>query len=220
MTDADFWHERWARGEIGFHRSDVHPMLERHWREVAGGRPRVLVPLCGKSLDLHWLAARGHEVVGVELDEGAIRSFFDEAGATPTVVDEGPLRCWRAGAVTILQGDFFDYRPDRPFDAIYDRAALIALPEPDRARYLERLGRLLAGEGRGLLITLEYPQDAMTGPPFSVPAEELARYADAAALRFECLARQDALEEHPGFRERGLPWLRECAYRLSSAEET
>jgi thiopurine S-methyltransferase len=217
MNRPDFWHERWQRGAIGFHRSDVHPLLARHWPDVAGDAPAsVLVPLAGKSLDLHWLAGRGHQVVGVELDAIAVRSFFDEAGLHPDIDEQGALSRWRAGGITLWHGDFFDYRARPGFELFYDRAALIALPEADRPRYLEHLAAQLARGASGLLITLEYPQECMDGPPYSVPESELA---DCEAFEFEPLARIDALDEHPRFAERGLPWLYECVYRLSLVDD-
>mgnify|MGYP000992455332 CR=1 FL=1 len=64
--DHGFWLERWRNGQIGFHNSEVNGMLLRHHAQL-GAAARVLVPLCGKSLDMGWLAAQGHEVVGIEL---------------------------------------------------------------------------------------------------------------------------------------------------------
>lgn len=214
--DPDFWHQRWQRDEIGFHRDEVHPALERHWAGIARDPSRaVLVPLCGKSLDLHWLAEHGHAVVGVELAESAVAAFFDEAGLEPRVETVGSLRRWRWGRIEIYQGDFFDFRPERRFELVYDRAALIALPPEMRPRYLRHLDSLLDRPAEGLLITLEYPQDRMNGPPFSVMGDELSRFERAyPGLRFERLECRDVLAAHPRFRDRGLPWLSECCYRV------
>lgn len=211
MNPADFWHERWQRGAIGFHRSDVHPLLKRYWSDVAGrSRDPVLVPLSGKSLDLHWLVERGHAVDGVEIDPIAVRSFFEEASLVPDVADCGRLDRWRAGPLTLWEGDFFDFRTERQFELFYDRAALIALPPEQRPGYLDHLAGQSAPGARGLLITLEYPQEIMDGPPYSVPQAEL----DASeSFEFELLERIDALPDHPRFAERGLPRLYECAYR-------
>jgi len=207
-----FWLERWQRGEIGFHRDSVHPALERYWPQVAGAaRDPVLVPLCGKSLDMRWLAARGHPVVGIELDHGAIEAFFREAGTQPTLDDTGPLPRWSADGITLYGVDFFEFSPASRFRLVYDRAALIALPPEMRPAYLDRLAWLLSDDARGLLITLEYDQQAMQGPPFSVLEEELEAHP---AFDFECLDRADVLASHPRFAERGLAWLNEVAYAL------
>ncbi len=213
--EGEFWHERWQRGEIGFHRSDVHWALSDYWKDVAGGRRTgVLVPLCGKSLDMHWLAERGHAVTGVELSGQAVEEFFDEWGRQPTRSSTGGLSYWRAGGVELVEGDFFDYVADQPFELFYDRAALIALPHAMRQKYLDHLRSLLTDDASGLLVTFEYDQEQMSGPPFAVPEEELEGYAE---LRFQLLERREALPEHPGFVERGLAALHECAWRVTAS---
>jgi thiopurine S-methyltransferase len=212
MTEPDFWHERWRRGEIGFHRDDVHPHLRRYWEDVRQGRDGpVLVPLAGKSLDLRWLAERGHAVTGVELDVIAVRAFFDEAGESPIVDEAAGLERWRAGSVVMFRGDFFRFQAATPFDLFYDRAALVALPPDLRPRYLAHLAAQLAPGARGLLVTLDYPQECMDGPPFSVGDDELAAQP---WFDIEPLAREEALSTHPRFAERGLPRLHEAVYRL------
>jgi thiopurine S-methyltransferase len=211
--ETHFWHERWHRREIGFHRSEIHWALKRHWDEISGGRAgRVMVPLCGKSLDLRWLAERGHGVVGVELSGRAVEEFYREWKKAPTCTRSGRLQHWRAGNVEIFEGDFFDYLNDEPFQLFYDRAALVALPQEMRGRYIDHLGSLLADNASGLLVTFEYDQASMDGPPFSVPADELGDYP---GFRFELIERRDALADHPGFAQRGLTDLQECAWRVT-----
>ena len=213
--DKHFWHERWHRREIGFHRSDIHWALNRHWDEISADRAgRVLVPLCGKSLDLRWLAGRGHGVVGVELSGEAIEEFYREWRQSPTRTLSGRLQRWRAESIEIFEGDFFDYFTSTPFPLFYDRAALVALPREMRRRYLAHLRGLLAPDASGLLVTFEYDQASMDGPPFSVLADELG---DCPDFRFELIERRDALADHPGFAQRGLTELQECAWRVSPA---
>lgn len=213
--DRNFWHERWQRNEIGFHRGSTHPALEACWPKAANrsGEP-VLVPLCGKSLDMHWLAEQGHPVTGVELDRGAIEAFFDEAGMTPTLDESGPMPCLTAGGITLFAGDFLEFSPVELFGLVYDRAALIALPPETRPRYLDRLAELVKPGARGLLVTLEYPQEAMEGPPFSVTPDEIHAHP---AFEFSCLEREDVLGSHQRFAEQGLPWLQEAVYTLRAA---
>ncbi|MBK9030352.1 MAG: thiopurine S-methyltransferase [Myxococcales bacterium] len=179
--DPAFWRSRWQAGQIGFHEGRPNHLLERYLDRLPPGG-RVLVPLCGKTEDLAFLAARGHDVVGVELVEDAVAAFFHEHGATPirTLVDD--LTCYQHRAITIFAGDVFAVTAAvlGAVDAIYDRAALIALPPPDRARYVAHV-RTLAPRAPTLLVTLEYPQAAMPGPPFAVPEDEVrALFADAA----------------------------------------
>jgi thiopurine S-methyltransferase len=172
--DPSFWQERWREGRIGFHEGQPNTLLERYGQRLGGTR-RVLVPLCGKSEDLAWLAAQGHQVVGVELVESAVRAFFAEHGLTPRESQVGGLRRFEAGAVTLVQGDFFACTAAElgACDAFYDRAALIALPPELRARYVRHLRGLLQPGAPGLVITLEYAQERMEGPPFSVLEAEL-----------------------------------------------
>lgn len=182
----DDWLRRWADGNIGFHRANAHPALERHWLPRTGS---VLVPLCGKSLDLRWLAERGHQVVGVELAERAVADFFAEQELRYERRD-GVLPAWVAQdlPITIHQGDYFALAGVR-CDALYDRAALVALPPDLRARYTRHTDGLLRDGAFRLLVTLEYEQRLVAGPPFAVPADEVlghwpnlelvARYADA-----------------------------------------
>lgn len=193
-----FWAERWREGKIGFHEGKPNAWLVAFADRLAG-KARVLVPLCGKAADLAFLAARGHEVVGVELVEDAVRAFFAEHGLAPAVTPRGPLVEYRAGAIAIFAGDVFAATAERvgAIDAIYDRAALIALPPALRPRYVAHL-RALAGPAlHALTVTLEYDQDQMAGPPFSVPrAEVIAHYAgrtiDELASAPAALSRPDA----------------------------
>ncbi len=177
----DYWLERWREGRTGFHRQHVNPRLVEHHQRVLGDALRVLVPLCGKSADLEWLAVQGHEVVGIELSELAARAFFSERGIEPARREQAGFIEYRHGQVAILVGDFFDATPELTgyCDGVYDRAALIALPDELRVRYVAKLPTLLTPKARLLLITLDY--DARGGPPFAVSPQEVeARYAPGA----------------------------------------
>ena len=211
--DADFWHQRWALGEIGFHRSTAHWALAEHWPTVRDTAPggTVLVPLCGKSLDMHHLAALGHGVHGVELNASAVEAFFEEAGLRPKITPDGPLQHYQHGAITITQGDWFDFKPDTPFDLVYDRAALIALPTELRGRYLDHLATLLSQHGQGILITMEYDQNQRPGPPFSVTYEEISAHPQ---LDFHSLERRDVAAEHLNLVGDTLTGLHESVYQI------
>jgi thiopurine S-methyltransferase len=187
--NPDFWHSRWKESRTGFHRETANPALE-HWDAPEGAH--VLVPLCGKSVDLHWLAERGHRVTGVELSPLACEQFFAEAGLSPQKDQLGPFVRWSSGPYTLLQGDVFALTGT--FDAVYDRAALVALPPEMRQRYAEVIRRVV--KGTGLLVTFEYPQQEYGGPPFSVPEEEVMRHFTA-----ERLAERDMTED---FARRGI----------------
>lgn len=215
MNEA-FWHERWARNEIGFHLNEVNPYLLRYWPSLGlPGRARVLVPLCGKSLDMAWLLGQGFAVLGVELSEKAVRAFFDEQGLVPEVEPAGAFLRFRAGALEILCGDIFALTAEQVSGctAVYDRAALIALPPDARARYAGHLGELLQAPARQLLITIEYPQEQMDGPPFCVAEAEVSSLYGP-GWQITRLLREDVLQQNRKFLERGLGRLEECVYRL------
>jgi len=180
--EPQFWRDRWAENKIGFHEGKPNTFLAEHEGRLGG--TRVLVPLCGKSEDLAFLAAHGRSVIGIELVEDAVAAFFGEHAATPTIERRGPLALYTAGAIQILAGDFFAVTPADvgPVDAIYDRAALIALPPELRPRYIAHLRSLVPAPAPVLLVTIEYPQDLMPGPPFSVPESEVRTYYPTATL--------------------------------------
>ena len=198
--ETPFWLDRWQQGLItGFHLKEVNPQLKRHWPAI-GAAPgsRVLVPLCGKSLDLHWLAAQGHRVLGVELSPLAVAQFFSEAGLSPRQHSSPSGEHHVAGPIEIILGNAFTLEAAllAGCDAIYDRAALIALPPDLRARYLDTVYARLPAGCRGLLIALEYPQAERPGPPFSVEQAEVeSRFV--APWSGTLLERHDAFVEEP-----------------------
>jgi thiopurine S-methyltransferase len=214
--DPDFWHERWQGDRIGFHQDDVSPMLAAHW-DACGVAPgvRMFVPLCGKSLDMPWLAARGHPVLGVELSPIAVKAFFGGLGLTPEVRDSRYGRHFVAGPYELILGDAFALDADAlaGCGAVYDRAALIALPPALRTRYLRELYGALPRGCRGLLVSLEYPQDEKEGPPFAVDETEV-RAGLEPTWGVELLERRDILVESAGSVGEGLSALHTAAYRL------
>lgn len=181
----DQWFERWREGRIGFHSDSVQPMLARYWEclNVASGT-RVLLPLCGKSGDIHWLAQRGHPILGVELVEQAIKGWFeDQAEVLPQAMArmnfdrfESSGHSGRA-TVTFDVGNFFHLEAalSDEIDAFYDRAALIALPEAARQRYAFKLAELCRPGVEGLLISLVREGQRDQGPPYVVTDDEVHR---------------------------------------------
>lgn len=214
--ESEFWQQRWREGRIGFHQDRVMPLLVQHWDAL--DRPpgsRVFVPLAGKSLDMVWLAERGHRVLGVELSQLAVDQFFSENKLTPQIHESRYGRHYVAGAIELICGDVFALDAAALADCVgvYDRAALIALPSEMRERYVHELHTRLPHDCRGLLITLEYPQNEKSGPPFSVDqpmVEDLYR----AQWDIELLDRRDILASQPGFVAEGVSALSTAVYAL------
>lgn len=179
--DAKFWHQKWQRGEIGFHEGEANRFLTEHFGalNLATGS-RVFLPLCGKTRDAAWLLARGYCVVGAELSELAIIELFADLGEKPDIAKVGKLVRYSAKDIDILVGDIFDATADHigSVDAIYDRAALVALPAQMREHYTLHLIHI-TGAARQLLITYEYDQQAIDGPPFSVSKREVKQHYGA-----------------------------------------
>ncbi len=175
--EPQFWHDRWAKHEIGFHKSEPNPFLVKYFNELGLEKgSRVLVPLCGKTLDIPWLLSNGYQVAGAELSSIAIEQLFAELGVKPTITRNGGIDHYHAKNIDILVGDIFDVTKTMlgPVDAIYDRAALVALPENMRNRYTAHLTEI-TDHAPQLLICYEYDQRAADGPPFSISQEEVRR---------------------------------------------
>jgi thiopurine S-methyltransferase len=215
--EPKFWQDRWARNQIGFHLPEVNPYLQRHWPllGLAEGS-KVLVPLCGKSLDLMWLANRGLRVLGVELSEQAVEAFFSEQNLTPRISERGVFKVYQTDLIEIWCGDFFALGSEPLADctALYDRAALIALPPLMRTQYAEHLSRLLPSGCQGLLITLDYDQTQKAGPPFAVTDDEV-RVLFGSDWSLETLQEQDVLGENWKFVQEGVTRLDERVYQLA-----
>lgn len=210
--ERDFWEARWAAGQIGFHQGKPNRLLARH-ADLLDGRRRILVPLAGKAVDLRFLAARGHEVVGIELVRAAVEAFFEEQGIEARATTLGPYQGLTGGGVTLLVGDFFAATPEGigRFDAIYDRAALVALPSAMRARYVPHGLGLLEEGGRVVLISFAYDQSKMEGPPFSVDDDEVRRLYAPHEVR---IVEEREEPTAPHLAERGLTSLTERLYAI------
>ncbi len=217
-----FWQQKWQENQIGFHLPEAHPLLQKYHAEVFSNQATLFVPLCGKSRDLKWLANAGYSVVGNELSEIAVKDFYRENyelnnDDLETIVQTDgneSLHCYQYESIEILQGDFFKLQPSHlsTCTGIYDRAALIALPESMRLEYVGHM-RQLFSNAQLLLITLDYQQEQMAGPPFSVTQSEVENLFGWANV--EQLWRRDIIEKEPRFKARGLEYFYESAYRIN-----
>ena len=185
--DSSFWLQKWEKNEIGFHKSEANPVLVKYFAELSLLKgSRVFVPLCGKTLDISWLLSKGYRVAGAELAEMAVEQLFDELGVKPKISRIGKTSLYSAKDIDIFVGNIFDVSGEMlgSVDAIYDRAALVALPEEIRNRYTVHL-KEITDKASKLLVTFEYDRNLMEGPPFSISKEEVDRhYSDSYDLSF------------------------------------
>lgn len=213
--NPEFWHQKWHNSELGFHLPRVHPLLQRCLGELSlKAGQTVFLPLCGKTLDIGYLLEKGYRVVGAELSDKAVTELFASLHRQPIITDWQGGKRYQHGDLTVFQGDIFLLQAidiEAP-DAIYDRAALIALPEAMRARYARHL-MTLTDNAPQLLITLEYDQQEMDGPPFSV-GEPQVKNLYGADYAIASLSRKMILHHEPVFRQRGLTALYENAFLL------
>lgn len=213
---AEFWLSKWALNETGFHQETTNDSLLAFWpslRAPSGGA--ILVPLCGKSLDMCWLAEQGHAVVGIEVSPLACEAFFDGLKINPDMENAGAFRSYSAGPYRILQGDFFSATSADvgPVAAFYDRAALVAMPPEMQPAYARQLLNLLPPGAVGLVNCLEYPPEVMEGPPFSIDEASL-RALLGASCRVRRISARDINTEGTSLEGRGLVGLAETTYRV------
>jgi len=180
-----FWHDRWEQNQLGFHEAEFNSFLVRHFQELSLKKnARVFVPLCGKTLDMHWLLSNGYKVAGAELSEIAIIQLFEELDVKPTIQEIGDLKHYQSPNIDIFVGDIFALNPDLlgHVDAIFDRGAFVALPDAMRLKYSKHLIEITKTAPQ-LLVTFEYDQNVVQGPPFAISKEEVEKhYADAHTL--------------------------------------
>lgn len=205
-ADPHHWHSRWRDGRIGFHQAEVNRLLEKFWPElVPEPAGDVFVPLAGKSIDMTWLARRGHQVVGVELSEIAVRGYYEDHGWQPEIDAHDGFQVFSANGVELWCGDYFAFPAARLKDCVgvYDRASLIALPEDMRRQYAAKLIDVVPQAATTLLLSIAYDQAEADGPPYSVPDDEVrALFGEAFAVMHH--GTRDATAQMPNLTEKGV----------------
>lgn len=170
-----FWINKWQKNALGFHKSEPNPLLTTHLKALnLHTGSRLFLPLCGKTKDISWLLSQGYKVVGIELAEQAIDELFNELQIKPTITQLAALKLYQAENIDIFLGDFFNLSQQQlqHIDAIYDRAALVALPNSTRLLYSQHL-RTISQSAKQLLVSYEYDQSQIAGPPFAVTEAEI-----------------------------------------------
>ena len=213
---SDFWLNVWENGQLNFHNSKTNPFLMKFWPQLGlkDGDP-AFVPLCGKSVDMVWLAEQMHPVIGVELSSLAAEAFFEENNIDVEVSAAGPFTLWQGGDIELYVGDFFDLTAEQLRDVrgVFDRAAIVALPEPMRKDYAKHLGETLTAEAKILLFAFEYEQEQKPGPPHSVPTAEIERIFSP-YFAIQKLDKRELIDKAPGMQRAGLTSFEQHVYLL------
>jgi len=209
--EPKYWIEGWQLGHTGFDQADPHRYLPEHWPAVGvAADATVFVPLCGKTVDMVWLAEQGHQIIGVEVSDLAVDGFFEMVGLTPEIETIGPLAIHRAGPYELWCGDLFEV-PATVFDrvdVVYDRASIVALPTKIRQRYADTLTTQLRPDAPWYMVAFTYDQAEMDGPPFSVPLDEIDRLF-AEDFTIETIVDESAFERADTLKERGITHIQE-----------
>lgn len=203
------WHRMWRSNRIGFHQDEVSVFLTKYWQNT---HKNVFVPLCGKTKDMIWLREQNHQVIGVEFSEIAVGDFFSENNIQHSIEHSENLNIYRNKHYKIYCNNFFDLPILEEVELVFDRAALVALPKDLRYKYQQYLKKITPNCTRTLLITYEYDQQQMPGPPFSIPQDMVNElYCDYTSIRK--LDERDVLELLPMFQKR-LSSMKECVYEI------
>ena len=190
-----FWHSKWKNNEIGFHEPSGNPFLVKYADAILNTSPalppRIFVPLCGKTRDIEWLLSQQCQVMGAELSEIAIQQLFEELGVIPTIREFAHGKVYQKDTLTVFVGDIFTLTKNDigPISAVYERAALVALPEALRAQYTQHIVALTQCAPQ-LIVSFEYDQNAMPGPPFSV-SEDTVTSLYREHYKVECIERSN-----------------------------
>lgn len=220
MKQTVDWHRHWTRPNPGFHEGQVNRYLSRYlslFNLPAGAT--IFMPLCGKAVDILWLSQQGFRVIGVELSALAIESFFAESGLDFDKSATAPLTRYDAPNITLYQGDYLDLQAQHLADCqlVYDRAAIVAIESFNRAAYRDKMLKIIPPATAMLLVTLDYDQQQMSGPPFSVPVAEI-RQLYQATYEIELLESNEQIEESSRWKANGLESLIESALQLTPKE--
>ena len=200
-TDNQFWLDKWDDKKIGFHESEPHNLLTQFWGNLrVSNTSKVLVPLCGKSIDMIWLKKCGHAVTGVELSETAILSFFDENQVDAEIQSADKNNYYVGENLTIWEADIFNL-PNielESYEVIYDRAALVAINPRQRFRYARIFTDNIPSGNFMFLIVLEYDKSLLSGPPFSLAKDDIELLYGKSWDIKEIERQATMVKDHPG----------------------
>ncbi len=219
MKQTVDWHSHWTNARPGFHEGRVNPYLQQFFPrfdlQQGGG---IFLPLCGKAVDMLWLSEQGFNVIGVELSKVAVESFFEESGLEYECRKTPEFTVYSTAGITIYQGDFMSLESTQLASCklVYDRASIVAIESFNRAAYKAKMLELIPLATPMLVVVLDYDQSRMSGPPFSVPVQEVIELYQP-EYEVELLQSSELIEVQPHWKGRGLDSLIESALSLAAS---
>jgi len=218
MKQTVDWHSYWNANRLGFHEGRVNRYLES-FLSLYDLNPgdTIFMPLCGKAVDILWLSQQGFKVIGIELSDIAVNAFFHESGLDYERESAGSLQRYYTDSITLFQGDYLQLQAQDLMDCklVYDRAALVAIEAFNRQSYVNKMLDIIPRRTPILLVTLDYDQQVMSGPPYAVPVAEIEALFES-TYQVEILHSAEQINERPRWRQLGLEHLLESALRLTA----
>lgn len=216
--NPEYWKSRWEKGQIGFHGATYHSALESFWHKYMPSCHTVFVPFCGKSHDLLWLLRQNYKVVGCEVSEIACQQFFQENNLSYEVHDRNHFLTYESENIELWCGNMFKLRKNQlpAFDAIYDRAALVALPNNMRAKYAKFIDKISVGNVSQFLISFEYPSETEIGPPFSVSELEIEELYQTNNIVINITEKEIELLPQAKLYKKGIQTMQEKVYLIQT----
>ncbi|MCA0402408.1 MAG: thiopurine S-methyltransferase [Proteobacteria bacterium] len=216
--EQEFWLNKWQQNDINFNQTKPNKYLQQFIDALNLEKGATLfVPLCGKSIDMLWLREQGYRIIGVELSEKACQDFFIEHGIDFRLSKVQDFQSYEAEGIQLLAGDFFKLTANylKNAKAVYDRAALIALPAQLRQTYVQHLQSLLNISMPILLITASFNQEEMPGPPFSLSKSDIDKlFSDYFEIRSLYSGEAENIPSH--LLKRGLTEAKDKIYLINT----
>jgi len=180
------WNQRWVDKRTGWHRGEVNPTLEKYF--PSSEKPTCFFPLCGKTLDMIWVAQKGCQVRGAEFSQLAIDQFFEENKIANKEENAFIQSTESSFDIALKQGDFFEYPDNQKFELIFDRGSMVAVNPKDREKYAQKIKTLLKSDGKVLLSAISRDEEHLkNGPPFHLTVDDVKNAYEKIGMKVSVL---------------------------------
>lgn len=194
----DFWCKRFGEGVTPWDAGRV-PNAFADFIARQPAALNTLIPGCGSAWEALHLAERNWPVTALDFSPAAVATAREILGTAAT------MDTTTGASVDLVCADFFSFAPRRPYQLIYERAFLCALPRKMWADWGRRVAELLPTDG--LLAGYFFLCDQPKGPPFGILPAQLDELLQANFIRVEDVAVDDSIPVFSG-RERWQVWRR------------